>query len=104
MLPAVDSLITYIFVRCSSACAYYTPFSTRPNFDVLTEAFVTRILWETNETAEATRKVPLKAIGVEYRTGNGMLRRMNVRKEIIVSAGTISTPKILELSGVGNAT
>ncbi|KJA14800.1 GMC oxidoreductase [Hypholoma sublateritium FD-334 SS-4] len=101
---APNSLDAQNNTRCSSVCAYYTPFSNRPNFRVLTGVFVNRILWSMTGTTGATRTDPLKAIGVEYRTENGLVRHVNVRKEVIVSAGTIATPKILELSGVGNTT
>ncbi|KAF8988179.1 alcohol oxidase [Cyathus striatus] len=82
--------------RCSAACAYYTPFASQPNFDVLTGAVVTRIIWDSGST-------PLKATGVEYIINN-QTTVANVTKEVILSAGTIGSPKILELSGVGNAT
>ncbi|KAF8988178.1 alcohol oxidase [Cyathus striatus] len=82
--------------RCSAACAYYTPFASQPNFEVLTGATVTRIIWDAGSS-------PLKAIGVEY-IMNNQTDVADVNKEVILSAGTIGSPKVLELSGVGNAT
>ncbi|KAF4620899.1 hypothetical protein D9613_001210 [Agrocybe pediades] len=84
--------------RCSSVCGYYTSFADRKNFVVLTGVLVTRILWS-NSTIS-----PLQAVGVEYRTASGDVKSFSVRKEVILSAGAIGSPKVLELSGVGNAT
>ncbi|THU87389.1 alcohol oxidase [Dendrothele bispora CBS 962.96] len=86
--------------RCSAACAYYTDFADRPNFTVLTNATVIRILWAVQE-----RESDITASGVEYIDANNETRVVNVSRggEVIVSAGTIGTPKVLELSGVGNS-
>lgn len=54
---------------------------------------VTRILWSREEKGRASE--------VEYVNDNRTLT-IAVGKEVIVSAGTIGSPKILELSGVGN--
>ncbi len=42
-----------------------------------------------------------RAVGVEY-VKDGRLHTMRVRKEVILSAGTIGSPQILMLSGVGH--
>jgi choline dehydrogenase len=77
--------------RLSAARAYLHPVLGRPNLDVETRAFVTRVLFD------GTR-----AIGVEYRRGRGEIR--SVRSgEVILCGGAINTPQILQLSGVGNA-
>ncbi|TFK32888.1 alcohol oxidase [Crucibulum laeve] len=82
--------------RCSATCAYYTPFKDQPNFTVITNATATRIIWKENSQ-------PLQASAVEYLV-NGRMLLINVTKEVILAAGTIGTPKVLELSGVGNST
>eukprot|EP00026_Physarum_polycephalum_P005318 Phypoly_transcript_05350.p1 GENE.Phypoly_transcript_05350~~Phypoly_transcript_05350.p1 ORF type:complete len:590 (+),score=77.56 Phypoly_transcript_05350:143-1912(+) len=64
---------------------------TRPNLDFRTSAAVTRVLFSPNNTA----------IGVEYSDRNGNLRRVYARKEVILSAGTLQTAKILFNSGIG---
>jgi choline dehydrogenase len=76
--------------RFSAARAYLHPVRRRPNLDVVTRALTTRILFQ---GATAT--------GVEYTRGG----RTSVVEggEIIVSAGAINTPQLLQLSGVGNA-
>src|SRR5262245_43346043 len=77
--------------RLSAARAYLHPVMGRANLAVETRAFVTRILFE------GTR-----AVGVEYvtRRGNPVETRAG---EVILAAGAIATPQLLQLSGVGNA-
>ncbi|KAJ7464159.1 alcohol oxidase [Mycena latifolia] len=86
--------------RCSAACAYYTPFANRPNLVVITNATVSRILWA-KPTGGANAN--LTASGVEY-IANNRTETITFSKEVILSAGTIGSPKVLELSGVGNST
>ena len=104
-----------IYSRCSSVCAYYTPFSDRPNLTVLTEVLVNRILWEqpaqipgsADGIVNTSTSLPrMKATGVEFtHTGpDGQRNRISVRKEVVLAAGAIGSPKVLELSGVGNST
>ncbi|KAF7342208.1 Alcohol oxidase [Mycena venus] len=95
---APNSLDAANNTRCSAACAYYTPFEGRPNLVVITNATVSRILW-----ASGSSKGELTASGVEYLVNNQTLTA-SVSKEVILSAGTIGSPKVLELSGVGNST
>jgi len=83
---------------------------------VLTEVLVSRILWEQSPqnpgsanaivNAPTTRPPRVKAVGVEFtHTGpHGEQSRVYVGKEVIVAAGAIGSPKVLELSGVGNST
>lgn len=77
--------------RCSSAVGYLRPARKRPNLEVKTEAQVTRILFE------GTR-----AVGVEYRQG-GELKQARAACEVILSAGAIQSPQLLQLSGIGPA-
>lgn len=78
-------------VRCSTALAYLKPAMTRPNLDVQTHALTTRVLLEGK-----------KAVGVEYRQG-GNTFRVRARKEVILSASSFNSPKLLMLSGIGPA-
>ncbi|BBY38130.1 choline dehydrogenase [Mycobacterium mantenii] len=77
--------------RCNTARAYLVPARKRPNLTIRTGAFVTRVC------IEGTR-----ATGVEYEHRG---RRLEVRaaSEVIVSAGSLTSPKLLMLSGVGPA-
>lgn len=76
--------------RCSTATAYLNPARKRANLKVLKHAHVTRILFE-----------GLRAVGVEYRQG-GEFKRLRARREVILSAGAVNSPQILQLSGVGD--
>ncbi|KAF8917986.1 glucose-methanol-choline oxidoreductase, partial [Mucidula mucida] len=82
--------------RSYAANAYYEPFADRPNLKLISEATVTRVLFNT-DTPE-----PI-ATGVEFIWG-GETYTVNANLEVIMAAGAILTPKLLELSGVGNAT
>jgi choline dehydrogenase len=78
--------------RASTAQAYLHPArKTRQNLHILTKAHTTRVLFE------GTR-----ATGVEF-LRRGKLERVHAGREIVLSAGTYSTPQILMLSGVGPA-
>ncbi len=77
--------------RLSAARAYLHPVTSRPNLEVRTRAFVTRILFD------GTR-----AVGVEYSRPGGSVRRVKAG-EVILCGGAINSPQTLQLSGIGNA-
>ena len=77
--------------RCSTANAYLRPAMKRANLAVRTEAHATRILFD-----------GARAIGISYVQG-GTAREVRARREVIVSAGSINTPQLLKLSGIGPA-
>jgi choline dehydrogenase len=78
--------------RLSAARAYLHPVMSRPNLDVVTRAFVTRILFD------GTR-----AIGVEYTQGRDGSPRRAMGGEIVLCGGAFNSPQLLQLSGIGNA-
>ncbi|WP_062231519.1 choline dehydrogenase [Aureimonas sp. N4] len=77
--------------RWSTANAYLKPALGRPNLKVETHALVERVLFDGRV-----------ASGVAYRVGASERRAM-ARREVILSAGSINSPKLLKLSGVGPA-
>jgi choline dehydrogenase len=77
--------------RWSVYDGYLKPALSRRNLTVQTGAKVTKILVENG-----------KAVGVIYQNEQGQAVELRARKEVILSAGTIQTPQILELSGIGN--
>ncbi len=77
--------------RLSAARAYLHPVMGRPNLEVRTRAFVSRIVFDGQ-----------RAIGVEVALGGGRSELVRGR-EIILSGGSINSPQLLQLSGVGAA-
>lgn len=77
--------------RQSTAVAFLHPILQRPNLTTTTSALVTRILFE------GTR-----AVGVEY-IHNSTQHQAMVKQEVILCAGALDSPKLLMLSGIGNA-
>jgi choline dehydrogenase len=77
-------------LRVSSAVAYLHPAMKRANLRVVTGAHASRIVFEGG-----------RAVGVEYDQG-GMRKTVHARREIILSGGTINSPQLLELSGIGD--
>ncbi|KAJ6520619.1 alcohol oxidase [Mycena vulgaris] len=82
--------------RIASASAYYTPVASRTNLKLLTGAHVTKIIFQP-ELVDGNHV----AVGVEFIV-KGTVYSVFASKEIILSAGTIQTPQILELSGIGD--
>ena len=61
-------------------------------------------MWDRRSASSHGSSPLLKARAVEFRTPDGHAHKINVGKEVLLSAGAIGSPKILELSGVGNLT
>jgi choline dehydrogenase len=75
--------------RCSTAVAYLRPARRRPNLAVETNARATRIVLDGR-----------RAAGIVYRQG-GREQIANARREVIVAAGALQSPQLLQLSGIG---
>lgn len=75
--------------RCSSAVAYLNSARKRNNLRIITNAEVTRIIMEGK-----------RAAGVNYRKA-GKQETLHARKEVILCAGALQSPQLLQLSGIG---
>ena len=78
--------------RVSAAEAFLHPAVRRGNVDLRTRAMANRVRFEGR-----------KATGVDYIDGDGKTRSVSARRGVIVSAGSINSPKLLQLSGIGPA-
>ncbi|WP_417248665.1 GMC family oxidoreductase [Celeribacter sp.] len=77
--------------RCSAAVAYLRPAEKRSNVRVEVDAVVERLLFEGK-----------RCIGAEFSRG-GKITRVLASREVILSAGSIKSPQLLLISGVGPA-
>jgi choline dehydrogenase len=77
--------------RLSAARAYLHPVMGRANLEVRTRAFVTRVLFD-----------GARAVGVEVAKSRGGSERIRAG-EVVLCGGSINSPQVLQLSGVGNA-
>lgn len=84
-------LTTWRGWRCSTAVAYLKPARKRSNLRVETEALVTRVLFEGK-----------RAAGVAYRQGDKD-HQAHAKREVLLCAGALQSPQLLQLSGVGDA-
>ena len=77
--------------RCSAASAYLKPVLGRQNLQVRTGTLVERVIVAAG-----------RAVGVQIRHGRHAARRIDAG-EVILSGGTINSPQVLMLSGIGPA-
>ncbi len=77
--------------RSSAASAFLKPVKHRKNLTIKTNALVTRVLFERQ-----------RAIGIEW-FEDGAARRANAGAEVILCCGTLQSPQVLQLSGIGPA-
>ena len=76
--------------RCSTAAAYLLPYvKNRHNLEITTKANVARIIFDGK-----------KAVGVEY-MHQGKNKKIKANREVILSAGSLVSPTILQRSGIG---
>jgi choline dehydrogenase len=78
-------------MRCSTAVAYLKPVRNRDNLRIETNAHATRVLFDGK-----------RATGVTYRQ-EGEARTASARRDVILAAGALQSPQLLQLSGVGPA-
>ncbi|MBC7438024.1 MAG: GMC family oxidoreductase N-terminal domain-containing protein [Bdellovibrionales bacterium] len=84
-------MTTFNGVRMSSARAFLTQARGRPNLQIVSHAMATRILFEGD-----------KAAGVEL-LQQGQVLQAHASTEVILCAGAIQSPQLLQLSGIGPA-
>ncbi|SPQ27078.1 71b3be25-ee30-45ea-adef-af27a502ed57 [Thermothielavioides terrestris] len=85
--------------RCFSANAYLGSARDRANLTVLTDTTATKILLKrSSEHGEA-----VVAEGIQIKTKDGEVRTITARREVILSAGAINSPRLLEISGIGDS-
>jgi choline dehydrogenase len=75
--------------RCSAAASYLHPAQGRPNLSIASRALTERVLFDGK-----------RAVGVQYRV-DGVSRSALASKAVVISAGALRSPQILELSGIG---
>jgi choline dehydrogenase len=78
-------------VRWSTASAYLKPVLGRPNLELVTEALTRRVVFEGK-----------RAVGVEYERG-GQTQVARAAREVVLAAGAIGSPALLQLAGIGPA-
>jgi choline dehydrogenase len=76
-------------VRCSTSLAYLKPALRRPNLELLKNVSVERIVFDGKQ-----------ATGISYGL-NGMMQHVDARAEVILCAGSIGSPTLLQRSGIG---
>jgi choline dehydrogenase len=87
----VYQINTHKGIRSSASYAYLSPRKKNKNLVVITKAHVKKILFKGT-----------KAVGVEY-SYKGNTKVVNASKEVILSAGALASPQLLQVSGIGPA-
>jgi len=80
--------------RWSATRAFLDPARSRPNLTILTESHVHRLVIESSGDGR-------RVTGVEVRVAGEPPRTISARREVVLSAGAIGSPQILQLSGIG---
>lgn len=75
--------------RCSTAVGYLKPVLSRENLELISDAAVERLVMDGK-----------RVTGVTFQQG-GQTKTVRARREIILSAGAIGSPQVLQLSGIG---
>ena len=85
------------WTRSYSRSGYLDPLPPRSNYDVLANAHVTRILFNSSSPQNN-----ITATGVEYtRDGGATKLTVQVNKEVILASGSVGSPTVLLYSGIG---
>ncbi len=77
--------------RWSTARGFLDPARNRPNLTIVTDALASKVILEGK-----------RAVGVVYTQNLGMSKVARCNREVILAAGAVKSPHLLELSGIGN--
>jgi choline dehydrogenase len=77
-------------LRCSASVGYLRPIKNRSNLKIITKAHVKNINFDKK-----------KAVGISYWRNNKLIKA-KAKREVILSAGSIGSPHILQASGIGD--
>jgi len=78
--------------RCSARRGYYDPIRNRPNLQILVNSYVAKV---------QIKRSTAKGVDVFSRADRSKKTSISAKKEVILAAGAVHTPQILQLSGVG---
>uniref|UniRef100_A0A8D8Q3M0 Glucose dehydrogenase [FAD, quinone] n=1 Tax=Cacopsylla melanoneura TaxID=428564 RepID=A0A8D8Q3M0_9HEMI len=78
-------------LRCSTSKAFLEPARLRKNL----------VIWKNVQVTKVLIDKKLKAYGVEYVDSQGKVCHVNSTREVLLSAGSVGSPQILMLSGIG---
>ncbi|KAH7360400.1 GMC oxidoreductase-like protein [Rhexocercosporidium sp. MPI-PUGE-AT-0058] len=84
--------------RSYARTAHYDPVQNRSNYAILTGHKVAKINFS---TGGKKKKITAASVKIVSRADGAVVRTVTAKKEIILAAGAIHTPQILQLSGVG---
>ncbi|KAH6655332.1 putative choline dehydrogenase [Truncatella angustata] len=90
----INSVNPRSYERSYSSTAYYLPYSQRPNLHVLTGVLVNEILLKQQHGDWVAHGVRFAHDGKQY--------AVQALREVVLSAGSVQSPQLLELSGIGN--
>ena len=84
-------------LRWNASKAFLRPVQRRPNLEVRTGATVQRVIVERRGDGS------LRAGGVECRSAEGGMQQLGAARAVVLAAGAIGSPQLLQLSGIGRA-
>jgi len=80
--------------RWSAAHAFLNPVKTRQNLDVVTHAKVQQLNYAEGSDTRVS--------GVSVSVNGGPSQKVNAHREVVLAAGAIASPQLLQASGIGN--
>lgn len=95
--PYAKTINQDLNIRWDAARAYYFPYADRTNLQVRLNTTANKISWASTVNGSSAT-----ADGVEITSSDGTTSVVKANKEVILSAGALVSPLLLELSGVGN--
>jgi choline dehydrogenase-like flavoprotein len=78
--------------RSSARTAYYDGIGERRNLDILVDSYAAKVIFDDDKAI---------AVDVAHKNTSETFSTLRVNEEVVLAAGAINTPKILQLSGIG---
>lgn len=88
--------------RTSSASAYYTPVQDRENLTVLTGTRAKNLLWDSTSSNNSSSSAVRSSGVVVQQSRDGTQYQLVANKQVVLAAGALNTPTLLQRSGIGS--